>query len=92
VTALGSRLAHADPDVEVVLAALESAGLLIVMHLVPVCGDKEAGWFFIHCPRGCHDSVSIPNRVLTALVRQEFYAWVGRTLAAHDRADMEGAE
>jgi len=92
VTALGSRLAHADPELEHVLAALESAGLLVVMHLVSVCGEQQAGWFFIHCPRGCHDSVDIPNRVLTPIVRREFYGWVGRMLAAHDRADMEGSE
>lgn len=91
MTALRSRLAHADRDLEVTLAALESAGLVIVMHLVPV-GDKQAGWFFIRCQRGCHDSVDIPNRVLTPLVRQEFDAWVRMILTDHDHDDMEGGE
>ena len=91
MTSLGSRLAHADPDVEATLAALESAGLVIVMHVVAVGGDRQAGWFFVHDPHGCHDSVDIPNRVLTPLVRLEFFAWVSTILTAHDRADIEGS-
>jgi hypothetical protein len=89
VTATGSRLSHADPDVEPTLAALESAGLLVVTHLVPVGpGAKTDGWFSVHCPRGCHDRVNIPNKVLTPLVKQTFFQWVAMMLTAHDQADI----
>lgn len=89
MTATGNRLVHADPDVEPALAALESSGLVVVTRMVPVGPDaKTAGWFRAHCPRGCHDSVSIPNKVLTPLVKQEFFQWVAMILTAHDQADV----
>lgn len=90
MTATGNRLAHADPAVEQTLAALESAGLIVVSHMVPAGPDaKTSGWFRVHCPRGCHDSVSIPNKVLTPLVRTDFFGWVAMIHQDHDRADME---
>ncbi len=89
MTAIGNRLVHVDPDVEPTLSALESAGLVVVTHLVPVGPDaKTDGWFRVHCPRGCHDSVGIPNKVLTPLVKQEFLQWVAMILIAHDQADI----
>ncbi len=90
VTAIGNRLAHADPAVERTLAALESAGLIVVSHLVPAGPDaKTSGWFWVHCPRGCHDSVRIPNKVLTPLVKEQFFAWVSMIHQDHDQTDME---
>jgi hypothetical protein len=90
VTAIGNRLAHADPGVEQTLATLESAGLIVVTHLVPAGPDaKTSGWFRVHCPRGCHDSVSIPNKVLTPLVKGAFFEWVSMIHQDHDWADME---
>jgi hypothetical protein len=89
VTATENRLVHADPDVETTLSALEAAGLVVVTHLVPVGQDaKTSGWFSVHCPRGCHDSVSIPNKVLTPLVKQRFLEWVTVILVDHDQADI----
>lgn len=89
MTAIGNRLRHADTDVETTLAALESAGLLVVTHLVPVGPEaKTTGWFRVHCPRGCHDSVSVPNKVLSPLARRTFFDWVSEVLIAHDQADM----
>ena len=89
MTAIRNRLIHADPDVETTLAALESAGLVVVTHLVPVGPDaKTSGWFWTHCPRECHDSVSIPNKVLTPLVKEAFFQWVAMILVDHDQADV----
>lgn len=89
MTALRNRLIHADPDVETTLVALESVGLVVVTHLVPVGPDaKTSGWFWVHCPRECHDSVSIPNKVLTPLVKAAFFQWVATILMDHDRADV----
>jgi hypothetical protein len=89
VTATENRFVHVDPDVEPTLAALESAGLVVVTHLVPVGPDaKTAGWLKAHCPRECHESVSIRNMVLTPLVKQEFFQWVATMLTAHDQADV----
>lgn len=89
MAAIDNRLVHVDPDVEPTLAALESAGLLIVTHLVPVGPEaKTAGWFRVHCPRECHGSVSLPNKALTPLARRTFFDWVAEVLTAHDRADI----
>ena len=89
MTATENRLVHADADVETTLAALESAGLVVVTHLVPVGpGAKTDGWFRVHCPRECHDSVSIPNKVLSPLAKAAFLQWVTVILMDHDRADV----
>jgi hypothetical protein len=89
VTATENRLVHADPDVETTLSALEAVGLVAVTHLVPVGPDaKTDGWFFVHCPRECHESVSIPNKVLTPLVKENFLQWVSVILTDHDQVDV----
>ena len=62
---------------------------MVVTRLVPAGPDaKTSGWFRVHCPRRCHDSVNIPNKILTPLVKQEFLQWVSTVLMAHDKADM----
>ena len=93
MTAIGNRLRHADPEVETTLSALESAGLVIVTHLIPVgTGARTAGWFKVHCPRGCHGAMSIPNKApLSPLVRRTLFGWVAMVLTAHDQADIEGS-
>jgi len=89
VTATGNRILHVDSDVETTLSALEDAGLVVVSRLVPAGPDARTfGWFRVHCPRGCHGSVNIPNKVLTPLVKQEFHQWVSTVLTDHDQADM----
>lgn len=93
MTATGNRLRHSDPEVEARLSALESAGLLIVTHTVVVgTGARTAGWFKVHCPRGCHGALSLMNKApLSPLVRQTFRWWVAKVLSDHDQADIEGS-
>jgi hypothetical protein len=89
VAATGNRIIHVDSDIETMLSALESAGLVVVTRLVPIGpGAKTMGIFRVRCPRGCHGSVDIQNKILAPLVKQRFREWISEVLTAHDEADM----
>jgi hypothetical protein len=88
----GNRPAHPEPEVEASLAIAESLGLMVAYH--PVGFGRpgtQAGWFHVHCPRGCHDAVRIDALKADRITQRQFCAWVGRVMADHDTADVEGS-
>jgi len=88
----GSRPAHPELEVEANLAIAESMGLVVTYHPVGFgCRGAQPGWFRVHCLRGCHDATRIDALKADRITQRQFCAWIGRVMADHDTADIEGS-
>ena len=87
-----NRPPHPQTEVEMALAATESAGLLIRYHPVGFGSPgKQAGWYHIHCARRCHETLRIDALKLDNITKKQFFLWIGTVISEHDKADIEGS-
>jgi hypothetical protein len=70
----------------------ESLGLAVTYHPMGFGdGDSQAGWFRIHCLRGCHGATRIDATKMDPITRSHFNAWISTVMTDHDKADIEGS-
>lgn len=87
-----SRPPHPEADIEIALSIAESLGLIVTYQPVGFgCPGAQAGWFRIHCPRGCHVATRIDALKMDRLTKSRFSAWFTHVMTDHDKADVEGS-
>ncbi len=87
-----NRPPHPETEAEMALAVAEAVGLVVTYHPVGFgCPDTQRGWFYIRCPRSCHEPVRIDAQKADRITMGQFSAWFSAVMIAHDTADVEGA-
>jgi hypothetical protein len=87
-----TRPPHPQVEIEMVLATAESLGLMVTYHRIGFGGPcSQAGWFRIHCLRGCHDAARIDANKVDPITARQFNLWIGIVMSEHDKADIEGS-